>query len=95
MFRTSYPYATLEEPTIEKLIADVSGNAKITVKTGSEVARVAGAPGQFNVTFKKAGEKSEWDAPAKVTVDQQEQIASGEMEDPNKGMKNRLDACQG
>ncbi len=87
MFPTSYPYATLEEPTIEKLIADVSGNAKITVKTGSEVARVAGAPGQFNVTFKKAGEKSEWDAPAKVTVDQQEQIASGEMEDPNKGMK--------
>ncbi|MDO5674120.1 MAG: hydrogenase iron-sulfur subunit [bacterium] len=87
MFPTAYPYATLEEPSIEQLVAEVSGNAKITIKTGTEVARVAGAPGQFNVTFKKAGEKTEWDAPARVTVEQQDQIASGEMEDPNKGMK--------
>ena len=87
MFPTAYPYATLEEPSIDQLVADVSSNAKITVKTATEVARVAGAPGQFNVTFKKAGEKSEWDAPARVTVEQQEQIANGELEDPNKGMK--------
>ena len=31
--------------------------------------------------------KSEWDAPAKVTVDEQEKIDKGEMEDPNAGMK--------
>ncbi len=87
MFPTAYPYASLEEPSIDQLVAAVSGNIKITVKTGTEVARVAGAPGQFNVTFKKTGEKSEWDAPARVTVEQQEQIASGELEDPNKGLQ--------
>lgn len=87
MFPTAYPYTTLEEPTIDQLVAEVSQNAKITVKTDTEVARVAGAPGQFNVTFKKTGEKTEWDAPARVTIEEQEQIASGELEDPNKGMK--------
>lgn len=87
MFPTAYPYATLEEPTVEQLIAEVVQNTKITVKTATEVARVAGAPGQFNVTLKKAGEKSEWDAPARVTVEQQEQIEAGELEDPNKGLQ--------
>ena len=87
MFPTSYPYDQLEEPSIAQLVKDVQGNSKITVKTSTEVARIAGAPGQFNVTFKKTGEKTEWDAPARVTVDQQDLIAKGEMEDPNKGMK--------
>lgn len=87
MFPTAFPYDKLEEPCIAQLVDAVKGEAKITVKTGTEVARIAGSPGQFNVTFKKAGEQSEWDAPARVTVDQQEQIAKGELEDPNKGMQ--------
>ena len=87
MFPTKYPYAELEEPNIGKLIADVEADANITVRTSSEVARIGGAPGEFNVTIKAAGTKSEWDAPAKVGVDEQDLIDKGEMEDPNAGLK--------
>jgi quinone-modifying oxidoreductase subunit QmoB len=87
MFPTAYPYAELEQPTIQDLIAEVQGNSKITVKTGCEIARIGGAPGQFNVTIKAAGVATEWDAPAKVTADQQDLINKGEMEDPNKGLE--------
>ncbi len=87
MFPTSYPYAQLEEPTIGQLIADVEADANITVKLSTEVARIAGAPGSFNVTLKAAGSTTEWDAPEKVTVDEQEKIENGEMEDPNAGLK--------
>ncbi len=87
MFPTKYPYAELEEPNISQMIADVEADANITVKTSSEVARIGGAPGAFNVTVKAAGTKSEWDAPAKVGVDEQDLIDKGEMEDPNAGLK--------
>ncbi len=87
MFPTKYPYSDLEEPNIEQMIADVEADANITVKTGSEVARIGGAPGEFNVTIKAAGTKTEWDAPAKVGVDEQDLIDKGEMEDPNAGLK--------
>ncbi len=86
-FPTSYPYAALEENSISKLIAAVQADAKITVKTSAEVARISGAPGDFNVTIKAAGAKSEWDAPAKVTVDEQEKIDKGELPDPNTGLQ--------
>ncbi len=87
MFPTAYPYAELENPSISQLVADVQANGKITVKTGSEVARIAGAPGQFNVTIKATGETLEWDAPARVTAEQQDLISKGELENPNKGLK--------
>ncbi len=87
MFPTAYPYSELEMPNIQQMIAEVQGNGKITVKTSCEVARIAGAPGQFNVTMKAAGANTEWDAPAKVTVDQQDLINKGELEDPNKGLQ--------
>jgi quinone-modifying oxidoreductase subunit QmoB len=87
MFPTAFPYDALENPTIHDLIAEVQGNSKITVKTSCEVARIGGAPGQFNVTFKGAGTASEWDAPAKVTADQQDLINKGELDDPNKGLQ--------
>ncbi len=87
MFPTKYPYSELEEPNITQMIADVEADANITVKTSSEVARIAGAPGTFNVTLKAAGTKSEWDAPAKVGVDEQDLIDKGEMEDPNAGLR--------
>ncbi len=86
-FPTKAPWTDLEENPIDALIAEVEGNSKITVKTGTEVARISGAPGDFNVTLKDAGSKSEWDAPAKVTVDEQELIEKGEMEDPNDGLQ--------
>lgn len=86
-FPTKAPWTDLEDNPIDALIAEVEGNSKITVKTGMEVARISGAPGDFNVTLKEAGTKSEWDAPAKVTVDEQDLIEKGEMEDPNEGLQ--------
>ena len=87
MFPTKYPYAELEEPNVTQMIADVEADSNITVHLNSEVARIAGAPGIFNVTLKPAGTKSEWDAPAKVTVEEQDLIEKGEMEDPNAGLR--------
>ncbi|CAK8711321.1 Putative adenylylsulfate reductase-associated electron transfer protein QmoB [Candidatus Electrothrix aarhusensis] len=87
MFPTAYPYSELEQPNIEQMIAEVTGNDKISIKTETEVARIAGAPGEFGVTLKDAGAESEWDAPAKVGVDERDKIEKGEMEDPNTGLK--------
>ncbi len=87
MFPTAYPYSELESPSIQQMIADVQSISKITVKTSCEVARIGGAPGQFNVTLKAVGASTEWDAPAKVTAEQQDLINKGEMEDPNKGFQ--------
>ena len=87
MFPTAYPYTDLEAPSIEQMVAAVTGDSNITVKTGTEVARIGGAPGEFNATFKATGSTSEWDAPEKVSVDQQELMDKGELEDPNTGLK--------
>jgi len=84
-FPTKPPYADLEDPTIGGLVSAVESNSNITVKTETEVARVAGAPGDYKVSYKAAGTDSEWDAPAKVSVDEQEKIDKGELEDPNAG----------
>lgn len=85
-FPTKAPWTDLEENPIDALVAEVTSDARILVKTETEVARITGAPGDFGITFKAAGTKSEWDAPAKVTVDEQEKIEKGEMEDPNDGL---------
>lgn len=86
-FPSKAPWIDLEENPVPALIAAVKGNKKITIKTETEVARIAGGPGNFSISFKKTGEKSEWDAPAKVTVDEKDLIDKGEKEDPNKGLK--------
>ncbi|MDH4316807.1 MAG: FAD-dependent oxidoreductase [Desulfobulbaceae bacterium] len=86
-FPTSYPYAEMETPSIGNLISAIEGNSKITVKISTEVARISGAPGNFTVTMKGTGSKSEWDAPAKVTVDEQDLIDKGQKEDPNAGLQ--------
>ena len=86
-FPTKAPWTDLEENPIDALIAEVEGNSKISVKTATEVARITGAPGDFGISFKAAGTTTEWDAPAKVTVDEQELIDKGEKEDPNAGLQ--------
>lgn len=86
-FPSKAPWTTLEENPIDAMIAAVEKNSLITVKTSTEVARISGAPGNFGVTFKAAGSKGEWDAPQKVTVDQADLIAKGELADPNTGLK--------
>lgn len=87
-FPTKAPWTTLEEPTISALVKDVESDSNITVKTETEIARIGGAPGAFRASMKAAGTKSEWDAPAKVAVDEQDKITKGEMADPNAGLKN-------
>ncbi len=91
-FPTKAPWTDLEEPTVQGMISAVEGDANITVKTETEVARIAGCPGHYKVTLKAAGTKSEWDAPAKVSVDEQDKIDKGQMEDPNAGLKRYTDA---
>jgi len=86
-FPSQYPWTGLEENPVAAMLASVTGNANIQIKTGAEVARIAGAPGAFRVSFKTAGSASEWDAPVKVGVDEQDLIAKGEKEDPNKGLQ--------
>ncbi len=86
-FPTKAPWTDLEENPIDALIAEVTTNQKITVKTATEVARVAGAPGDFGISLKVAGSSGEWDAPAKVTTEDADLIQKEEMEDPNVGLQ--------
>ncbi len=86
-FPTKLPYADLEENSIGSMVAAVEADGNISVKLNTEVARIGGAPGDFAVTLKAAGSKSEWDAPAKVGVDEQDLISQGKMEDPNAGLR--------
>ncbi len=88
---TKAPWTDLEEPTIGGLIAAVEADSNIDIKLNTEVARIAGAPGDYYVTLKPAGTESEWDAPAKVTTDEADKIAKGEMEDPNAGLKHYME----
>jgi quinone-modifying oxidoreductase, subunit QmoB len=86
-FPNKAPWTDLEENPIHSLIAEVEANEKISIKTGTEVARITGSPGDFGISFKAAGTKTEWDAPAKVTTEDMDLIAKGEKDDPNVGLK--------
>jgi len=86
------PWTDLETPSVPEMIKAVEADERVTVKLGTEVARIAGTPGAYTVTFKPAGTTGEWDAPKKVTTDQQDAIAKGQMEDPNLGLKNYMAA---
>jgi len=57
------PYTELIDPTVNDLISAVEAEENITIKTETVVARLAGQPGDFTVTFKKPGEKIEVDCP--------------------------------
>ncbi len=58
-----YPYENLIPPVIDAKIKEVEAYPNITIKTNAIVARIAGEPGEFTVTFKKPGEKIEFDVP--------------------------------
>ncbi len=57
------PFEDLRAPIVGDLLAEVEGMSNISVKTSCEVARIAGQPGEFLVTFKKPGEKIPFDVP--------------------------------
>ncbi len=86
-FPSRSPWTDLEENPVEGMVAEVNANPNISVRLESEVARVAGSPGSFRVSMKKAGEPSEWDAPEKVSTEEREKIEKGEMDDPNAGLQ--------
>jgi quinone-modifying oxidoreductase subunit QmoB len=58
---SSYPYEELQAPVIDQIIKEAEAHPKIEIRTGTEIARIAGAPGLFDITFKAAGTKSAWD----------------------------------
>ncbi|TYT76319.1 FAD-dependent oxidoreductase [Desulfobotulus mexicanus] len=60
------PFESLIPPVASDQIKAVEASSKIDVKTGTVVARIAGQPGDFTVTFKKPGEKIEFDVPLAV-----------------------------
>ncbi len=90
-FPTKAPWEDMEVPIVNDLIQAVQDADNITVKTSTEVARIFGSPGDYAVSFKVGGTKNEWDAPAKVGVDEQDAIDKGTMEDPNAGLKHYMD----
>jgi quinone-modifying oxidoreductase subunit QmoB len=90
-FPTKAPWADMEVPIVNDLIQTVQDGENIEVKTSTEVARIFGSPGDYSVSFKESGTASEWDAPAKVGVDEQDAIDKGTMEDPNAGLKHYME----
>lgn len=51
----SYPFETLEEPNIKDVIAKVNSHSKIEVFTSSEIEKIAGVPGQYDVSIRTNG----------------------------------------
>jgi len=93
------PYDSLVPPVIASKIKEVEANANITVKTGTVIARIAGQPGEFTATFKKPGEKIEFDVPfplpAEMKLDEKGQELEAEKlheryMEYNKGKKDIL-----
>jgi quinone-modifying oxidoreductase subunit QmoB len=57
------PFENIIPPVISAKIKELESLTGITVKTNAIVARIAGQPGDFTVTFKKPGEQIEFDVP--------------------------------
>jgi len=64
------PYENLISPVIDGKIKELDAYPNISVKTDTVVARIAGQPGDFTVTFKKPGDKIEFDVPFPVPPEQ-------------------------
>ncbi|MCG8634049.1 MAG: FAD-dependent oxidoreductase [Desulfobacterales bacterium] len=60
---TAEPFETLQAPIVDSLIQEIEGMPAIDVRTNTEVARIAGQPGEFTVTMKTPGEKIPFDCP--------------------------------
>ncbi|MBW2331846.1 MAG: CoB--CoM heterodisulfide reductase iron-sulfur subunit A family protein, partial [Deltaproteobacteria bacterium] len=61
-----HPYEDLQEPVIQEIIREAEAHPKVEIRTGTEVSRIAGAPGLYDVTLKPTGTKNKWDIPAPV-----------------------------
>ncbi|MCF6249261.1 MAG: hydrogenase iron-sulfur subunit, partial [Desulfobacula sp.] len=63
------PFETLQAPVVGDLVSEIESFSNIDVKTTCEVARIAGQPGEFTVTFKKPGDKIAFDVPFPLPED--------------------------
>ncbi len=62
---SSFPYEELQAPVIDQITKEAEAHPKIEIRTGTEIARIAGGPGLFDITFKPTGTKSAWDVMSK------------------------------
>ena len=51
----TYPFESIEEPTIKATIDKVTSHSNIKVYTSSEIEKIAGFPGQYDVSIKTNG----------------------------------------
>ena len=58
-----YPYDKPAAPVLAEKLRELEAEPRITVRTNTVIARIAGQPGDFTVTFKKPGEQIEFDVP--------------------------------
>ena len=79
---TKAPYTELEPNSIQEKIKAVTNNPKIAIKTNMEIARISGAPGMFDVSFKQSGTKTKWDIPPKKTEEDKDKPAEEPVELP-------------
>jgi quinone-modifying oxidoreductase subunit QmoB len=77
---TEYPYEKPTAPILPAKIKELGSFPGITVKTGTVVARIAGQPGDFTVTFKKPGEKIEFDVPFPLPPEMRVDASGKELE---------------
>jgi len=69
---TKAPYSELEPTHIQEKIQEITSHPRITVKAGMEIARISGAPGMYDVSFKQAGTKTKWDVPPPKKKEEEE-----------------------
>jgi len=60
---TEHPYDNLKAPVIDLKIKELESYSGVDIKTNTVVARIAGQPGEFVVTFKNPDEKIPFDVP--------------------------------
>ena len=74
----SYPFESIENPTIDDLINKVTSHSNIKVYTSTEIEKISGVPGLYEVTVKKNGTSEEFKAGAIILA------AGWRPYDPNK-----------
>jgi len=62
----TYPFESIEEPTVNSVIERVKSHKNIEVLTSAEIEKIAGVPGQYDISIKTAGGTQEKKAGAVV-----------------------------
>ena len=55
MYPTRSPYRELEDPTVDAMIDEIRENPKVTIFTSSQIEKISGEPGSFDVTISQDG----------------------------------------